>query len=150
MPSSLYANTVAYTEVPEPNATYLSHTNGTPVFTDPLSGSTIGMMMILSTFQIQAPCTGSCANATSQAGKAAYIQGGLQGTQDKMGSKAENEVKDSLHSVGITDTEMGVALGSAKIVKDRSINVNGPRIGFVKTHLTITQNSGTVGLRWSF
>lgn len=148
--SSLYSNTVAYTEVPDVNCTYLSRTSGTPVFTDPMSGSTIGIMMILSTFQLQAPCTGPCADATSQAAKAAYIQGGLQSTQDKMGSKAENQVKNSLHSVGITDTEMGIVLGSAKVVRDRQINVNGPKIGFIKTHFTITENSGTIGLRWNW
>jgi hypothetical protein len=150
MESSLYSNTLAYSEVPDLNCTYLSHTSGTPVFTDPMSGSTIGIMMILSTFQWQAPCTGPCADATSQAAKAAYIQGGLQGIQDKVGSKAENGIKDSLHSVGVTDMEMGLVLGSAKVIRDRQISVNGPKLGFIRTHLTITENSGTIGLRWNW
>jgi len=110
----------------------------------------MGVLMLLSVFQYQAPYMGQYSNAASQAGKAAYIQSGGQAMQDKAISKAEGIGKDGIHSVGLTDQEMGVFLGTANVLRSRQIDVNGPKILSTKIHLTISPSNATLGLKYEF
>ena len=146
----------AYVGMPTDNQSYLACFKNCPAPpTQPIGGSTMGILMLLSTLQYQAPYMNPAySNAASQAGKAAFIQSGGQAFQDKVSSmastKAESVAKDAIHSVGITDTEAGVVLGTAKVIRDKKIDVNGPKIYFIKTHLTVTQDGGSVGLGITF
>ena len=143
-------NLSAYTLVPD-NATYLNCYKSCPIAPQPMSGPTVGLMMLLSTLQYQAPYMNPVyANAASQAGKAAYIQSGGQAMQNKLTSQATDQTKDFAHSIGITDTEMGVVLGTAKVVRDKQLDVNGPKIYFIKTHLTVGEDHGSIGLGINF
>jgi hypothetical protein len=149
------SNLRAYTLMPTPNSTYLTCTKGCQTVREPMSGSTMGLLMLLSTFQYQAPYMSPIySNAASQAGKAAYIQSGGQAMQDKVTSvvsaKAETVAKNAYHSVGITDTEVGAVLVTAKVIRDRQIDTNGPRIYFLKTHFTVGLDHGSVGLGINF
>jgi hypothetical protein len=140
----------AYCGMPEDNSTYLANTKLMPA-TQPIGEGTVGLLMLMSTLQYQAPYMNPIySNAASQAGKAAFVQSGGQGTQDKVMQKAEAQAKDAAHSVGVTDTEIGIVLGSAKIVRDKQVDLNGPKIFFIKTHLTVGQDRGSVGLKMDF
>jgi hypothetical protein len=141
----------AYTLMPEPNSTYLSHTKNIPVTAEPMSGATMGLLMIMSTLQYQAPYMSPVyQNAASQAGKAAFTQSGGQAMQNQIQSKAESAAKGVVYSAGINDTELGVVLGGAKVVRDRQIDVNGPRIFFIKTHVTAAPDHGSLGIKVDF
>jgi hypothetical protein len=116
-----------------------------------MDGSAVGLMMILSTLQYQAPYLNpTYSNAASQAGKAAFIQVGGQDVQNKITAQATNQAKDVVHSMGITDTEMGAVFGGAKVIRDRQVDVNGPKIYFIKTHITVGQDHANVGLGINF
>jgi hypothetical protein len=111
----------------------------------------MGIMMLLSAFQYQAPYMGpTYQQAASQAGKAAYIVSGGQAFQDKLGNVASKNATDLVHSVGITDPEMGVVYGGYKIYKSRQIDLKLPRIGPVKFNLTAGQQSGSIGARYEY
>lgn len=145
----------AYVGMPSSNQTYLNCMKNCPIAQPPMSGGAMGMLMILSTLQYQAPYMNPVySNAASQAGKAAFIESGGQAFQDKISStasnKAMNMAKDTYHSVGITDTEVGVVLGAAKVVRDKRLDVNGPKIYFIKTHVTVGQDNGSLGLGINF
>jgi hypothetical protein len=143
-------NTTAYTLMPEPNITYLVKTKDVIVPADPLSGSTVGLMMILSTFQYQSPTVNpSYSNALNQASKAAFVEVGGQEFQNKIKGYGTDKGRDFVHSIG-ADTELGVLLGAAKVVRDRQIDVRGPNISFVHTHLTVGQDHGSIGLGWEW
>lgn len=144
----------ASTLMPSDNSSYLSCAKNCPTVQHPLDSATMGVMMLLSTLQYQAPYMGPYSTAASQAGKAAFIQSGGQAMQDKIADmaskKAEAIGKDAYHSVGITDTQVAVALSAAKVIRDKQIDVNGPRVYFVKTHLTVAPDHGSVGLGIDF
>ncbi len=145
---SQYSNLNAYTLVP--NQTYLSRTDLVHNQT-PLNGSTLGLMMLLSTFQYQAPhMAPTYSNAASQAGKAAFIVSGGQSFQDKLIAIATNKTLDLVHSIGITNTELGVVFGTAKVLRDRKIDFNGPKLFLIKTNLTFTPNSANLGFKYEW
>lgn len=145
-----YSNLNAYTLVPEPNGTYLSGTANIPV-SNPLSGSTMGLMMLLSTFQYQASSMGpTYSNAATQASKAAAIVSGEQDMQDRLIKLITNDGRDAMHSIGITDTEAGLVLETAKTIKNKQLQINGPKIYFVKTKLTFGRSNGSIGLGYNF
>ncbi len=131
------------------NSSFLVHTH-TPTFQEPLSGSTLGILMVLSVFQYDNSINPTYSNAISQASKAAYIQSGGQAFQDKITSKAEGTARNVMHSVGITDGQVGTLLGITKVVKDRSLSLDGPKVHSVSTHLTLSQTNGSIGLEWTF
>ena len=140
----------AYTGVPEANGSYWTDIHHTSAG-DPLSGSTVGLMMLLSTFQYQAPYMGPTYSlAANQAGKAAYIVSGGQAFQDKVISVTTGIARNLVHSLGLTDTEVGLFLGTAKIVKNRKLDINGPKFYFIKTHLTLTPNDGSIDLKYEW
>jgi hypothetical protein len=145
----------AYVGMPSSNQSYLVCTKNCPITPQPIGGATMGMLMLLSTLQYQAPYMNSqYSTAAAQAGKAAFIQSGGQAFQDRLqtvaAKKAETVAKDAYHSVGITDTEVGVVLGTAKVIRDKQLDVNGPRIYFIKTHVTVAPDHGSVGLGINF
>lgn len=143
---NIYSNTTASTLVSEPNSSYLGNIHSKPLVM-PLSDPTMGLMMLLSTFQYQAPyMNGTYSNAASQAGKAAFVMSGGQDAQNKLADKS----KDFVYSLGLTNAEMGLLLGSAKTIRDRQLTINGPRIYSVKTNLTASQTGGSIGLGWTF
>jgi hypothetical protein len=144
-----YSNLNAYTLVPEPNGTYLSRTANIPI-ANPLSGSTMGLMMLLSTFQYQASSMGTYSNAATQASKAAAIVSGEQDMQDRFIKLITNDSKDAMHSVGITDTEAGIVLETAKTIKNKQLQINGPKIYLIKSKLTIGQDNASIGLGYNF
>jgi hypothetical protein len=141
---------VAYVGMPTDNASYLSCMKSCPVPQAPMSSSTVGILMILSTFQYQAPHMGPYSNAASQAGKAAFIESGEQNISNTLSSRAETAAKNAYRSVGLTDIEVGAVLGAAKVVRDKQVDVNGPNVYFVKTHLTVGQDHGSLGLGVNF
>lgn len=146
-----YANLNACTLVQEPNSTYLSHTSGTPTIATPLSGPTMSLMMLMSTLQYQAPYVNPAySNAAAQAGKAAFVETGGQAMQDRFIGIATTDGKNTAHSIGLTDTELGIFLISAKTLETHQLSINGPRIYSVKTSLTAKENSGSIGLKWDF
>lgn len=134
----------------EANSSYLATVNAPHIANVPDSGS-IGLMMILSTFQYYPTANNpTYSNAIGQASKAAFIQSGGQGVQDKLASKALDVAKDSFHYLGITDGQLGTVFGAAKVIRDRQINTPGPNIYNINTHLTISQTGGSIGLGWKF
>ena len=140
----------AGTEVPD-NSSYLVKTSSTPTIQDPLSGSTMGILMILSTFQYQSPVANPIySTAISQASHAAFVQCGGQSLQDQISLKATNTAKNLIHSLGVTDGEVGTVLGVAKVIRDKAISLDGPRIASVKTHFSASQTNGSIGLGWDF
>ena len=143
-------NINAYTMAQNPNSSYLLYKTNM-VINQPMDGSTLGLMMLVTTLQWQPTLTGpTYSNAASQAGKAAFIMSGGQGAQDKVTNIVTKNATNAIHSIGITDTEVGVILGAAKIARDRRIDINGPRIFGGKSHLTLNQNSGSLGIGWEF
>lgn len=143
-------NLTASTLVVEPNSSYFCHIHIGST-SAPMGGSTMGLLMILSTLQYQAPYVNSLySGAMAQAGKAAFMESGGQSTQDKILDISTKKATNIVHSLGITDTEIGIVLGSAKIIKEKQFSVNGPKLGFINTHLTATQNSGNLGLGWNW
>ena len=140
----------AYT-APDPNSSYFIYYKGGMQVHEPMEGSTMALMMLVATLQWQAPMAGpTYSNAAAQAGKAAYIVSGGQGAQDKVASIAAKNAGDGLHSIGITDAELGVVLGTAKVIRDKSVDVNGPRLGHIRTHLTATTNNASLGIRYEW
>lgn len=141
----------AYTLVPDqPNASYLSNTHFSAA-PDPIGGSTIGFLMILSTLQYSAPTMSpTYSTAASKAGNAAFIQSGGQEIQGKLASRVEREAKEIVHDVGISENQVGVVLGAAKIVRDRQVEFNGPKVYFVKTHMSVSPGQGLLGLKVEF
>lgn len=145
------AETTAYTLMPEPNISYLVKTKDVIISAEPLSASTMGLMMMLSTFQYQAPTVNPAySNALSQAAKAAFIESGGQAFQDKAKGYATNQGKNIIHGLGVNDTELGVVFGSAKVIRDRQIDVNGPHLLSAKTHVTVGVGHESLGLTWEW
>lgn len=144
--STLYSCTL----IPSPNSSYLYNIHS-PVLQDPFSGSTMGLMMILSAFQYQpSGISQNYSNALNNASKAAFIQSGGQSMEDQFVSKTTVMFADTAHSMGLTDSEMGIVFGSAKIFKYKQMDLNGPKFYSIKTHLTINQNSGSLGLKYEW
>ncbi|CAM6004848.1 unnamed protein product [Sphagnum balticum] len=149
MPPSM--KLVAYTGMPSDNSTYLSCFKNCPVVKPQMDGSTMGLLMILSTLQFNTSMVPPAySSAAQQAGHAAYVQSGGQSTQDNLTGKASAEGMNVLHSLGITDTEAGIVGGGLKIVRDKQVNVNGPKIYFIKTHITVGQDNANLGLGINF
>lgn len=145
--NSSYATT-SCTLVAEPNSSYLSNTHSTSMVM-PLSDPTMGLMMLLSTFQYQAPyMNNTYSNAASQAGKAAFVVSGGQAVQDKFVNSETKDGIDFAHSIGLSDTEMGIVGFAGKTIRSRQFNVRGPSIGPVKSSLTGTNNSGSIGFKY--
>lgn len=142
--------TVSYvTGVPD-NSTYLYKIN-IPTVTDPFSGSTIGLLMILSTFQYQSPTANPAySNALGQASKAAYVQVGGQAFQDKVMGIATDKGKNVIHSMGITDGQMGAVLGAYMIARDRRLSLDGPKIYSINTHLTYGVGNANIGFKYEW
>lgn len=145
------ANTIAYTLMPEPNQTYLVQTKNLMVPADPLSGSTVGLMMILSTFQYQPSLMGSnYVEALSQASQAAFVASGGQQFENKTVSVVGKDGIDFAHSIGIDDTEMGVVGFSLRTVQRKQFHVNGPRFYGIKSNLTLSPGNGDLGLSYEW
>ena len=143
--------TLAYTLMPEPNQTYLAQTKNVMVPTDPLSGSTVGLLMILSSFQYQPSLMGpQYTGAVSQASQAAFVQSGGQQSQNNTVSVVTKNGLDFAHSVGLNDIEMGAVGFTAKTVRSRQININGPKLYGIKSNLTLSPGIGNVGLSYGF
>jgi hypothetical protein len=145
-----YTGLTACTLAPDANSSYLANMTykATPV---PLSSPTMGLMMLLSTLQYQSPYMNpTYSNAASQAGKAAFMVSGGQGIQDNGLKMATKNGMDFAHSIGLTDTEMGIAGIGYKTYRTRQIDVNGPNIYILKSHLTINTDGGSIGLGWKF
>ncbi len=139
----------ARTLIVEPNSSYLSNIHTSPIMVP--NTSTMGLMMLLSTFQYQPSLMGPMyAGAAATAGKAAFITSGGQAYQDRLAAMVTKNVIDVIHSAGITDTEMAITLGTAKIIRDRRIDVNGPKLGSIKTSLTATLGSGSLGIKYEW
>ncbi len=145
-----YPGLQASTIVSDTNSSYFNDTH-LSIAPDPISGSTMGVMMLLSTLQYQAPYMGPMySGAAGQAGKAALIESGGQAFQDKFLSVMGHKSKDVAHSIGITDGELGATLGTLKVIRDRQINLSGPRMYSVKTDLTINQSSGSMNFKYEW
>lgn len=148
-------NTAVYTAnactlVPDTNSTYLYKTH-TPVIIEPMSGSTMGLMMLLSTLQYQSSYLPSqYSDAANRAGQAAFIQSGGKAMQDKMTNMATKEGQSTAYSLGLTDFEMGATGLIYKTIRSKQVNIKGPSIGPVKTTLQGTQNSGTIGFKYEW
>lgn len=134
----------------DPNSTYLNHIANIPTV-QPANDPILGLMMLLSTLQYQAPYMNSTySNAANQAGKAAYTESGGQQLQNNFVQKVSKEATETGHNLGLTDTEMGVLFETAKTAKTHKLDLNGPKVYFIKTHLTIEENKGSIGLGWNW
>lgn len=144
-----YSNLTCSTQVPD-NSSYLANTHYTAPKAS-LDGSTMALMMVLSTFQYGSLSSDpSAANAFSQAGKAAYIQSGGQAVQDRLGKMAETNATGFVHSMGLTDVEMGAVYEAYRVNKTHQIKFNGPRIGRIKSDLTLDMQTANIGLKYEF
>ena len=149
-------NLNACTLVPEVNSSYLydTHYSGH----DPLSGSTMGLMMLLSSLQYQAPyIPGPYQQAAQQAGHSAYIMVGGQAAEDqtnavigKVGKQVGDQALNTVHSMGIGDAELGAGYIAYKIVSDKKINVDAIKVGKVRFNLTIDQQSCSFGVNYGW
>jgi hypothetical protein len=146
MPSDL----TAYTLSVDLNSTYLSQTSTLPA-TRHINDPTLGLMMLLSTLQYESPYMNQTySNAANQAGKAAYVESGGQGLQNNFLQRLGKETTDAGHQMGLTDTEMGILFETAKTAKTHKLDINGPKVYFMKTRLTIEESRGSVGVGWSW
>lgn len=135
--------------VQEPNSSYLA--NLQLVSKPQMDGSTIGLMMVLSTLQYQAPYLNpNYSNAAYQASKAASIESGLTDMQSKVLKMMTNNVKNTAHSMGVNDTEIVILLGTTNTIKNKNLDFNGPELGSIKTHLNINTNIGSVGFKYDW
>ncbi len=151
MENLAYASNNSCSLVQQDNISYLYQTSHVPVIADPLSGPVTGILMLLSTLQYQAPYMNpKYSDAAAQAGKSAYIQVGGQSMQDKTVSVVTNKGTGFAHSIGITDFEMGAVGGAAKIIRTKQINLRGPGLWGIKTTISATPNSGTLGFRYEW
>jgi hypothetical protein len=145
-----YSNLYSCTIVPSPNSSYLYNTH-TPTIQDPLGSSTMGLMMILSTFQYQAPTMNqNYSTALNSASKAAFIQSGGQNMENKVIYRTTSMFTDTAHSIGITDPEMIAVFGTAKVIRSRQMNINGPKIYSISTHISVNQNSGNLSFKYEW
>lgn len=143
-------NLRSYTLVPEPNESYFVQTKSL-YNTVPLGNGSVGFLLMLSTLQYQAPYLPSqYSGAASQAGKAAYIQSGAQASQDKLVSRMGKSVIDEMHQAGVTDTEAAIVLGTIKTVRNKQVDLNGPRLSFFQTHLTLAPDHTLLGFKMDF
>lgn len=148
-----YSGLNACTSVPD-NSSYMGNVHYAAMGT-PMDGSTMALLMVLSTFQYQAPyIDATYSNALSQASKAAYIESGGQAFQDRLFGVVTKDGEDVARTItrfmGITDMEAVVVVGAARVIKDRQLDINGPKICTVKTHLTLTPDSGIVGIKYDW
>jgi hypothetical protein len=133
-----------------PNSSYLSNLHS-PDIKAPMDSTTMGLMMMLSTLQYQAPyLNNTYSNAVSQASKAAFITSGGQAMQDSIANNFTKNGLDFARSAGLTDTEMGIVGFTAKTVRSRQVNIKGPTFGPIKSSIQGTNNSGSIGLKWEF
>lgn len=145
-----YPGLQASTIVAETNISYMSHTHVVAV-QEPLSGTTIGLLMLLSTLQYQAPYMSPIySTAALQIGQKAFVDSGGKSFQDRFLSNMEIRGKNLTHEIGITDGELGATLGTLKVIRDRQINLNGPRIYSVKTGLTADPNSASMKFNYEW
>jgi hypothetical protein len=106
----------------------------------------MGLMMLLSTLQYQAPHIGPFyQEAAKKVGRAAFVESGGQSAQDGVLRMATDKGKEA----GL-ESQMALLVGAAKTVRDRELTLNGPKIDFVKTKLTVSPNSGTLGFGWNW
>jgi hypothetical protein len=145
------ATSLSYSTLsPEPNSSYLSNYHHSSI-ADPISGSTMGLMMFLSTLQYQSPYMNpTYSNAANQIGKMSFVESGGQNLQDRFVSMVTKDGIDIVHSLGITDKEMGVFLGITKVVRERRISLTGPKIYSIGTSLTADPNSGNIGFKYDW
>ena len=136
------------------NSTYLSNYKYTAQ--TQLDNDTVGFMAFLSVLKFESPYMGQYSDAASKAGDVAFSLSGGQKLQDQFNNKVinpnsklfETKILGFLHSLGITDTELGIIVGSAKIYRDKGIDVKGPRLGVFESHLTLNTDHGLIGLTW--
>ena len=144
-----------YDIISNPNSTYLSSLHFSYVTTG-LDAFGTAIMLFLSTLQYQAPYLGQYSGAAASAGQAAFITNGGQALQDKFVQNESKQALDFAHSLGLTDTEMGVVGLTYKTYKDRTLNVNIPKVYSTNINLTIQPDNATVGnnagigLNWKF
>jgi len=144
--SPAYVDLTACTLVPEANVSYLAHTSGTPVVA-PMSGPTLGLMMFLSTLQYQSSYLGpTYSNAAGQAGKAAFVEAGGPQGQNNLRTYGLNQS----HEMGLTNAEGAIIFGTARILQKRQIDWTGPSLYSVKPHLTLSPQSGSIGLKYEW
>jgi hypothetical protein len=145
------SNLQASTLMPDANSTYYMRTKDVPYIADPMSGSTMGLLMILSIMQYEAPYVNPAySTALSKAGTAAYSQSGGQAFQDRATARVEKEAKGIMTSMGITEGEAAVVVGTAKVVRDKQLDIAGPRWHFIQTHLTAGMDHMTLGIKIEF
>lgn len=145
-----YSNLNACALVAEPNSSYLYNTHAQPVVI-PLSSPTMGLMMLLSTFQYEAPYMNpTYSGAASEVGKAAFITSGGQAIQDKEIGVFTKDGTNFAHSIGLTDTELGMVGFTAKTIRRHELNINGPKVLGIKINLTADPQSGSIGLKYGF
>jgi hypothetical protein len=145
-----YTGLTACTLAQDANSSYLAN-YGHVATSTPMSGSTMGLLMLLSTFQYQAPyMSPTYSNAASQAGKAAFMETGGQAMQDKALKIVTDDGNSFAHSIGLTGTEMGIVGIGYKTYRSRQIDVRGPQISVFRSDLTLAQDSVILGLKWSF
>jgi hypothetical protein len=70
--------------------------------------------------------------------------------QDKASGVVSKDALGVAHNIGLTDQEMAVFLGTATIVRNRQIDVNGPKILSIKPHLTLSPNSVILGIKYGW
>lgn len=138
----------------ESNTTHLSQINNLHI-ADPMSSSTMGLMMLLSTLQYQAPYMDPrYSYAASQAGKAAFIESGGQALQDRFiamtNKKATDMGKNAIRYIGVSEVQLGIVLGTYKVYKARQIDIKGPTLHSINTNLTLGTDHGSIGLGWNF
>jgi hypothetical protein len=109
---------------------------------------TIGLMAIISTLSLYSPLPPSYTNATNAAGRAAFIQSGGQAIQDKILAYSENKAHKTLNSLGVTDNQMAIVVGTVKVIREQRISFPGPKFDRIRTNLAVTPNSGFVGLEY--
>lgn len=149
MPNVVYtANTCALVNDANP---LIYQTSKVPVIADPMSGSTMGLLMLISTLQYQAPYMNpKYSDAGEKAGHAAFIQVGGQAMQDRATNYATKQGQSTAYSLGLTDLEMGIVGGTYKTIRSKEFNVRGPRFWGIKPNLTATPTSANIGFKYEW
>lgn len=115
-----------------------------------MSESTVGLLALLSTLNFYAPVSPAYMSAANAAGRAAFIQSGGQALQDKLTSISETRARRAIYWLGISDTQIAVLLGTAKVINDKQLALPGPRFYQVNTSFSVAPEYGSVGLSWGF
>lgn len=88
--------------------------------------------------------------ATNTASRAAYMQSGTDKLVDRFTVYSEKKAARTARESGIPEPMFAGMITTAKVIRDKRIDVHGPKIIYGKTYLTVSPDNGIVSIGWNF